>query len=467
MAPIVDLSITSHTTRSAPSAHVVYAIAVTTPTHAYTIHRRHRQFVALDAALRSSCALPPPSPFPDTSRSHASLYGWLDDEFLHTRRRALQKYLRAIALGGGRHAAVWTESDAWKEFIGKGDGAPAGQADALAAPVSRAKGIPFKGANSYYLWALNDPDRTEVLDALVTGGITVVRIFIAHVNANNKGSNNPDVNDLEPVALGTYDDTILEKIDQLMLDCSTRGIKLIIACHDRYALGFWDTDQYALTYGIVSPGTSGAQQIVNAKVFYTSNPCMTFFDHRIDHILAHENSLMGNVVWGANPGGVIYAFEPENESMGHMASIPSTSWLNDRGGRIKQNLTTTSGILTTNGGGIDIASSTTSAMLNMANIDVVCVHDYSTDVWDTMPTVSTARGTAEANGKQLIFEEWGAVGSGKSSTIYSWVEALYDYDLAGMIWEVVKPGAGNNDYEIWTTDADGAWASLIHTPTGN
>ena len=112
-------------------------------------------------------------------------------------------------------------------------------------------------------------------------GMKVVRIFLTHVMENNKGSGNDEVPDLEQWAVGQYDDTILGLVDQLMVETVDRGMKLIIALGDRYALGFWDTDQYAYKYGIVDGG-SGAQKVSDASVFYTSNDAMTNYDHRID-----------------------------------------------------------------------------------------------------------------------------------------------------------------------------------------
>ena len=44
----------------------------------------------------------------------------------------------------------------------------------------------FYGASSYYIHALTDSDRHAVLDALVAGGFSTVRIFIASVYAGNK-----------------------------------------------------------------------------------------------------------------------------------------------------------------------------------------------------------------------------------------------------------------------------------------
>jgi hypothetical protein len=51
------------------------------------------------------------------------------------------------------------------------------------------------GANSYYLFSLKPADRDDVLDALQSAGMRIVRIFITAVMADNKGSGNPAIND--------------------------------------------------------------------------------------------------------------------------------------------------------------------------------------------------------------------------------------------------------------------------------
>lgn len=61
----------------------------------------------------------------------------------------------------------------------------------------RGNGAVWTGVSSYYLFALYDSDRYAVLDAIKSGGFSVVRIFIAGVAANNKGSNSRAVNDGE------------------------------------------------------------------------------------------------------------------------------------------------------------------------------------------------------------------------------------------------------------------------------
>lgn len=82
-------------------------------------------------------------------------------------------------------------------------------------------------------------DRLAVLDAVKDAKLKTLRIFISHTLQNNKDTGSVNMPDIEPRQVGTYDDTQLRAIDQLMLEARERGIKLVIAMHDRYQLGCW------------------------------------------------------------------------------------------------------------------------------------------------------------------------------------------------------------------------------------
>lgn len=112
---------------------------------------------------------------------------------------------------------------------------------------------------------------------------------------------------------------MLKMVDQLMVDVQSRGMKLVIALGDRYALGFWDTNDYARKFGIVQGG-SGAQRIANAANFYLDTDAKVAYDKRIDYILNHRNSLMGDKKW-AELDEVIYSLEPQNEPMVSLISL--------------------------------------------------------------------------------------------------------------------------------------------------
>jgi mannan endo-1,4-beta-mannosidase len=51
------------------------------------------------------------------------------------------------------------------------------------------------GGNSYYLHSYNQQPRLQVLDAMQSVGMKTVRLFIADIYANNKGSDSRAVPD--------------------------------------------------------------------------------------------------------------------------------------------------------------------------------------------------------------------------------------------------------------------------------
>ncbi|GAA5912348.1 uncharacterized protein JCM6883_005640 [Sporobolomyces salmoneus] len=325
----------------------------------------------------------------------------------------------------------------------------------------------FKGVSSYYLFALDDSPRRAVLDAIKAGGFSVVRIFLDGVHHNCKGSGNSAVPDLEPDRVGEYDDTILYKIDKLMADCSDRGLKLMIALSDRYALGFWSTNSYALNLKIISPSQKGQQslKIKDASSFYSNEWAIQMFEKRISRALNHENQLLGRKKW-KDLSSVVYAFEAQNEPQGYMT--PSNpSWVCDRSKYIASQLSG-SGILISSGGGTDTSHSLESWATGCSAIDVVSVHDYGTNGWSTASTLAKAK--QNHPGKTIVMGEWGVTGSNKAKKIGEFVEAFEKNGIPWMYWQITSPGAGDKDFEVWTSEP--AWNALTggsysySSPTG-
>ncbi|BGP53901.1 hypothetical protein JCM8202_006094 [Rhodotorula sphaerocarpa] len=316
---------------------------------------------------------------------------------------------------------------------------------------ARGGGGVWTGVSSYYLFALYDSDRHAVLDAIKSGGFSAVRIFIASVGSNNKGSSSQAVSDLESRDVGSYDDTILYLIDQLMVECKDRGLKLLIACSDRYALGFWSTDSYAVKLNLVKPGSTGAQKVSDASSFYTNSWAISMFDKRLAHIMGHYNPKLGKT-W-AELDEVILAVEPQNEPQGHMAMASST-WACDRAAYLKSLIK--SNILVSSGGGITTADSLGWWATGCSSFDIVSVHDYGTAAWSTAGSLASAQ--AKYPDKQIIMGEWGVTGSNKVSLVSDFVSAFQAHGLSWMYWEIVRPGKASSDFEVWTDEP--AWEAL-------
>jgi hypothetical protein len=98
----------------------------------------------------------------------------------------------------------------------------------------------------WFLLTINRSDRPAVLDAVKDAKLKTLRIFISHTLQNNKDTGSVNMPDIDPQQVGTYDYTQLRAIYQLMVEAHDRGIKLVIAMHDRYQLGCWGNSRVSL-----------------------------------------------------------------------------------------------------------------------------------------------------------------------------------------------------------------------------
>ncbi|KAJ1564526.1 hypothetical protein HK405_014636 [Cladochytrium tenue] len=307
-----------------------------------------------------------------------------------------------------------------------------------ASSTQTASSLSFAGVNSYFIHTLSTSDQETLLDAIAAANYKAVRIFINHVYAGSKGTSAVGVNDLEQYTVGQYDDTVLNLVDDLMARCYSRGIKLIIALHDRYSLGTWDTDAYATAYG--------------DSAFYTNSAAQAAMDARIAHILAHSNPNFSGRAW-SDLSEVVLAFEPENESMGHM-DLVNPDWTCSRATAIRAALPSGSAILVSTGGGTDAATSVRAGLLSCTAVDIIAQHSYGNDGAATLAAAATA---AAAAGKRLLYEEFGNTGADKATLNAAEAAAANAAAVPWMAWEASLPSI-YSDYEFWTDEP--VWTAL-------
>ena len=303
------------------------------------------------------------------------------------------------------------------------------------------------GASSYFLHALQDGDRADVLQATKDAGLKVLRIFVTHVWANSKNSNNVEMADLESWP-GSFNDDILNRIDKLMKEAHDQGLKLIIALHDRYALTH-KAEAYVQKYNIPTVDENGTPN--DASTFYTNGDAINDFDNRLKYILNHQNPYFDNRPW-SDLGEVVLAFEAQNEAMGHMA-YANAQWHCDRANLIKSLVS--DGVLVSNGGGIDFPTSLKDEFFQCPGIDVVMLHTYDWDTGFITQQVSNGRDMAWNTGKRIVVEEFGCQ-SDQNDELAKQIQAIQDLAIPWMFWEIMKPGSGDKDFEIWN-DEDVWW----------
>ena len=127
------------------------------------------------------------------------------------------------------------------------DGAHVGIYDS---PIRNDVKYSFGGASYFWLHACSkiQEDRPR---KMAHGGLRILRVFITNIEqwrARECGGN--ATVDVEPIKVGTWNDTQLGLLDDLFRDAFDFGIKINLAPHDRWALGCWQTDAYVIKYNI-------------------------------------------------------------------------------------------------------------------------------------------------------------------------------------------------------------------------
>ena len=311
----------------------------------------------------------------------------------------------------------------------------------------------WAGADSFFLFALSESDRHAHLSAMQRASMRVVRIFISAVGDRAKGSSSTATPDLEPQTVGVFDDTILRRIDQLMVEAVQYSVKLDISMHDRYALGCWSEDAYYAKYRFPSgyPGCNAQRNDVRA--FYQNASIEADFDRRLLHVVQHRNPLMGNRTWGQIPEA-IFTLAAQNEAQSFIRS-QDWGWQCRRAAVMRPHVHA-SILMSTNGA--TVADSLQTDLFTCPHLDLMAVHNYGGDRAFAANYSRVARQLAVRYGKRVYVEEFGALGhaSVKAAGLGAQIDGMMDSHVPWMFWELLRPGG--TDYETWTDDE--AWAAL-------
>eukprot|EP00475_Leptophrys_vorax_P015703 TRINITY_DN21_c0_g1_i1.p1 TRINITY_DN21_c0_g1~~TRINITY_DN21_c0_g1_i1.p1 ORF type:complete len:392 (+),score=100.27 TRINITY_DN21_c0_g1_i1:385-1560(+) len=330
----------------------------------------------------------------------------------------------------------------------------------------------FAGANTWFIHTQSYDTRHKVMAALQQLGMRVIRVFVREFKDTNyvdyvSDTDSKPVQDVEVQGGSGYDDDVLGLIDVLMTEVVQYNLKLIICMHDRWNMHAWQNidDVYVKEYGVNINGGAFER-------FYTDeNWAMPQFNRRLQHVLNHENPLMGNRTWGNIPEAV-YAFENGNEEMwgANVGDDTYGTWHCNRAKVIRALVPEGNGILIGSGGHDINKGFQIDSLYNCPEMDLITVHDYH-----------AARGVDELKGyidygkqrgKTVVVGEFGCDAQKDAGGSYTGrrdcIEAsVKNYEAAGMpwvYWSVV--GHTTINREIWTDDPTWAmWQKYISART--
>lgn len=179
----------------------------------------------------------------------------------------------------------------------------------------------FAGSNLYYAAGLTGSQQDTLLQGLSDAGVKVLRVWLdgeagaanRYWQRNNrytgqsgtvKGTQINSFPSLQSSSPSSYDDTVLDRLDDFMYKAKGYGVKLMISIHSYNALEA-SNDFYGKWYGTGD--------------FYTDANAIQYFKERIAHVMAHVNPHNGKT-WADSPE-YIFAFEAQNEAMHDAVSV--------------------------------------------------------------------------------------------------------------------------------------------------
>jgi mannan endo-1,4-beta-mannosidase len=190
---------------------------------------------------------------------------------------------------------------------------------------SAAAAMSFAGSNLYYAAGLTQSQQTALFTGLEDAGVQVLRVWLdgefepistirrCHVpvprqtrsfwqfegqSYPQKGTSINSYPYLEGSAPKTWNDEVLNRLDDFMYKARGYGIKLIVSFHSYNALE-GKKDFYGQYYGTGD--------------FYSSSEAISHYKDRIGHVMAHVNPHNGKP-WSQSPE-YIFAFETQNKAM--------------------------------------------------------------------------------------------------------------------------------------------------------
>ncbi|KAH8161835.1 hypothetical protein CIB48_g6413 [Xylaria polymorpha] len=280
----------------------------------------------------------------------------------------------------------------------------------------------FAGSNLYYAAGLSIDQQDYLFKNLQGAGVKVLRVWLDGQSEDQKGTKLNHWSSLEGASPGSWNDEVLNRLDDLMHRAATQyGIKLMISMHSYNALKA-SNDFYGKYWG--------------TGYFYTNSDAISAFKNRINHIMSHKNPNNGKT-W-AQSSEYIFAFEAQNE-----ADQPN-------------------------------------GLFSCDALDVLAIHAYGNGDL-TVDKLSPYVQMAKAAGKKLIMQEWGVCyydtdknqncdsgnpSGNRDGNIKTWADNISKAGIPWMYWQILpnKDPHYGSDFEVGIGGVN--WATLKSAAVG-
>lgn len=285
----------------------------------------------------------------------------------------------------------------------------------------------------------------------------------------------------------SWNDTVLDRLDDFMDNANQYGIKLQIAIH---------------SYNALSAGNDFYGQLYGTGDFYTDSEAINNFKDRIAHVLEHVNPHNGKP-WSQS-SEYIFAFEAQNEAMHDQVRLSSfyigtqhvigekinkfnfqenpealTSWQCTMAQAIKDGLNGSGDILVTTGGGAYLDNSLLDPYFSCEALDVLAIHAYGSGDFAT-DKLSPYVQQAQNSSKMLIMQEWGACyydtsndrcdssspASDRDNNIKTWADSISAAGIPWFYWQILPNEDPHEDWDYEVGIEGANWETLRDVASG-
>ena len=223
----------------------------------------------------------------------------------------------------------------------------------------------FAGGNMYFLWACNTEIQKNYLTRMSDANMSVIRTFVTGYNKPWEMDHCDFYDDIESNGVGVWNNTILDRIDDLVILANSYHIKVTLTFHSRQS--FYDPyESYVHEFNIPNVEYGTYQPLNN---FYANSSAHHKFKARQKHILNYASKT--GLRW-KDMNDYFFSFESQNEEQFKNSDKIQFDWLCDMATHIKKftNIQVTSG-----GGWSGLIIPYNYATCD--SIDILAIHDYS------------------------------------------------------------------------------------------
>jgi mannan endo-1,4-beta-mannosidase len=198
---------------------------------------------------------------------------------------------------------------------------------------------PWTGNNHYYLHTCSERRQEEVLSFMAERKMLMLRVYL--LSTENEGySGDPECDQVPDIEnpVGQWNPAMLVRLGHLLKRAEWYGIKIFLTVHDRWSLGCWRYDAYAVANALPrgQPQPQNGERACidnNVAMFYSNASTRAAFKRRLRYVMSYVHPIFNRSLGTLKSIAMV---EPQNEPQRGYVTPYDDSWLCEMARELKQ-----------------------------------------------------------------------------------------------------------------------------------